>query len=779
MHQHLSLSRLHSLALLCAIFLCASQNQAAAQAPNYTATQLKQIELEDKNQSIRWAQLNNFPIRIALNDQSTLELIRLQNGRPVFFTTHNQSAGIHTQTDKLHEARLFSSKLTGSGLEIGIWDEGSVLEHHREVDFRVTLQDMSPASNHATHVAGTLIAGGVLPEAKGMAPGAQVKSYNWNFHTSEMQSEAEDGLLLSNHSYGRIGGWHMLSIGQQQRSWYWFGDPRVSEEEDFTFGYYDRDAFLFDHVAYKNLQFLPIVSAGNERDDKGPEDGTYWALDTEGRWIEHEVASRKIKADGRIDGFDTLTSIAVAKNPLTVGSVGLTNTTDSLVISPFSSAGPTDDGRIKPDLVGIGEELLSPIASGESDYARYSGTSMATPNVAGSLLLLQQLARSLRGQPLQAATLKGLAIHTATDIGTAGPDYISGWGLLNTAGAATLIEASFRYPGILQEATLSDGAQIITQLDHPNDGPIRVTLSWTDPPGIQSKAAGAALLNDSTPQLINDLDVLLTHVDSGQIYRPYVLEQDRPTMPASQSNNYLDPLEQIFVDNAPTGQYQLAITHKNELANHAVQPYALLLSGLYPNEAIVELDTAYVDAALGSVNINWQTAAERKPGYFIIERAGEPEGLASSPLSLNFQAIAEINASSTGGNGDIYHFEDAVYLKGIYQYRLLFVEHATGVKSLVTELVADIPAPQNFSIVSVFPNPAHGRTTLAVDLPLDMSLSHTVYDLLGREAFSASSGHFNAGRHFVTLDLSGLSPGIYFIEIQSDNSRLTKKVIVL
>ncbi len=122
------------------------------------------------------------------------------------------------------------------------------------------------------------------------------------------------------------------------------------------------------------------------------------------------------------------------KNILTVGAVnpiaaGYSSAADVLM-SSFSSWGPTDDGRIKPDVVADGVGLTSSIASSNNAYATYSGTSMATPNVTGSLLLLQEYYVQLHpGIFMRSATLKGLTIHTADEAGpNPGPDYQFGWG---------------------------------------------------------------------------------------------------------------------------------------------------------------------------------------------------------------------------------------------------------------------------------------------------------------------------------------------------------------
>ena len=106
----------------------------------------------------------------------------------------------------------------------------------------------------------------------------------------------------------------------------------------------------------------------------------------------------------------------------------------------YSSWGPTDDGRIKPDLVANGYSLYSSYSSGTASYAYSSGTSMAAPNATGTAQLLLSLYTSMKpGEYMRASTLKGLLIHTADDLGTAGPDYKFGWGLVNAKAAADLI----------------------------------------------------------------------------------------------------------------------------------------------------------------------------------------------------------------------------------------------------------------------------------------------------------------------------------------------------
>ncbi len=770
------------------LFICLSltwyiSTDVKAQLYNHTAEGTKQLEQRGHESALAWAEANQFPTHIRQADGRAMGIVRVEEQWPVFFTTHNRAAGIHTNTSQLHNEFNAGLKLTGVGLFIGIWDEGAVRDNHQELDFRVNLKDLGSFSNHATHVAGTLIASGIEAEATGMAPGAQISSFNWNFHITEMQTEANRGLLFSNHSYGRIAGWHLLTIEPDETEWYWFGDPRVSEEEDYVFGYYDQDAFLFDHVTHGNPYLLPVVSAGNERDDSGPETGMYRALDSQGRWVLQDIETRPITADGGFGGYDTITSFALSKNVLTVGSIGI-NASNEAILSPFSSTGPTDDGRIKPDIMGLGENLFSATAQNTSAYARYSGTSMATPNVTGSLVLLQQLAHQLRNQPILAATLKGLVAHTATDLGQKGPDYNHGWGLLNTAAAANHIMAAFRRPELIQEAQLKNGVVSSIELQLSEPGPVKVTLSWTDLPGtVYTNAVDTSQepekLNNRTPLLVNDLDMTLVHTETGTIYQPYTLLAETPDSPALPGDNDLDPIEQILVDEAPAGQYTILLTHEGPLENEEAQPYSLLLSGLESVHSPISVDSVFIQSSIGQVKLKWHTNFESTAGRFVIERAELSSSLVSGTQSISYLPIAEIASIGSALSGESYEFMDQVYLQGAYQYRVLFVDDINNLRMLIAVVNADIPAPEGFSIVSVFPNPTKGKVQIVVDLPADMEFTHTVFDLLGRQVYTSTYNPRGAGRHFVNLNTTHWSTGIYFVQIQSNNQSLVRKMVVM
>lgn len=775
------LKKLLFVALVC--YNCGLTQSVFAQAIKLTSGQLKAAEEQNLQAAYAWADRNAFLHSWTQEKGAIIGITSLLYDHPVFYTTHNRRAGILTGAAQLHPGGNLDLTLSGRGLFIGLWDAGPALQDHQELAGRVQRQDFGDPSDHATHVAGTLIASGVVQEALGMAPDASIHSYNWTFHGSEIEAEALNGMLISNHSYGRITGWHYLTVGPDSSRWHWFGDPSISQTEDYAFGYYDRDAAMFDQLAYAHPNYLPVISAGNERDDKGPPGGYYRAIDLNGRWQTYDIGLRPIPPDGGSGGFDTISSFALAKNVLTVGSVSANvqalGSKPAFNVSPFSSTGPTDDGRIKPDIMAFGERLFSSVAGDTDAYDYYSGTSMATPNVAGSLLLLQQMAFDLWQRPMRAATLKGLAIHTAHDLGEPGPDYQNGWGLLDAEAAARHLQSAFRSPVLIIESQLEDQSKYTLDLLVTETGSVRITLSWTDPPSVSIKPESMAILNNTTPTLINDLDVRLYSYETNQRYLPYILDPRYPSAPASAGDNQLDPAEQIDAGEVPPGVYRLEISHKKTLNQAIPQPFSALLTGFRALSETIALDTLTVDARLGQVNIDWTTKLERIEGDFLLERADATGTTTSGPLTLQYTPVATRSSRGLNASGQSYSFTDAVFLQGTYRYRLLFSDTASRTRTLIAEFDADIPAPEDFVISSIYPNPVADQSRIVLDLPASKPVSVAFYDVLGREMASFTYNILDAGRHFIPIDATSWSPGIYFVRIKAGARQLTRQIVVL
>lgn len=508
-------------------------------------------------------------------------------GHPKYVTTNNNTiAAATTRANQLWPGGSSGLNLSGSSAnmknKLGIWDGGSVLATHQELTGRVTQKDNpSATSDHSTHVAGTMMASGVNPSAKGMAFGVQgIVAYDFNSDLTEIASEAPN-LVVSNHSYSIISGWNYNS--SQSR---WEFNGRSTDNEDYKFGYYSSDAQALDSIAYNAPFYLIVKSAGNTRTETGPAVGQpYFRYNSSGQMASAGNRPAGISSN---DSYDGISWDCGAKNILTIGAVsglpGGYSRKEDVLMSDFSSWGPTDDGRIKPDVVADGVNVLSPINTSNTAYASYSGTSMASPNAAGSLFLLQEYYSKLKGATsfLRSATLKGLAIHTADEAGTSpGPDYQYGWGLLNVLKASEFItnfaakNNDTTSPTLMYENSLAQGATFTKTVIATGKGPLSATISWTD---VKGNVDLQNVLNNRTKNLVNDLDIRVTR--GSKTFFPWTLDVNNPSFAAAPGDNSTDNVERIDVDSTIPGQiYTITVTHKGTLARGS-QAYSLLVSGV-------------------------------------------------------------------------------------------------------------------------------------------------------------------------------------------------------
>jgi len=479
-----------------------------------------------------WARTNGIPLRVETGRQLR-ELVAIRNGKPLYIKTLNANAAISTAADPIRQTAPYN--LDGAGVAVGIWDGGSVMTNHQEFGSRIANNDNVASHYHATHVGGTIAAHGIDPAAKGMVPAISVDSYDWNNDYSEMATAAASApgesatrIYLSNHSYGYGVGWEWNGT-----SWDFYGF-----EEFGKYNSYSRD---LDQLIHDSLYYLPFWSAGNDRNDAG--DGT-------------EPGDGEYK-----NGYDTISFNGVAKNGITVGAVndavsGGTRSLANAAMATFSSWGPTDDGRIKPDIVANGVSLKSCYNRNTSDYAWLSGTSMSSPNACGSAaLLVEYYKEQFNGGAMPASSLKGLIIHTADDLGNPGPDYQFGWGLMNTGAAADLLKetaennAQRLAEGILDSGNMSD---IYTVSASKGDS-LKATLCWTDPPGPVQTAS-----DSRTPVLVNDLDLKI--IGPGGTNYPYKLSDNTPeAIATTNSENSVDNVEQVNITVPTDGDYILLI----------------------------------------------------------------------------------------------------------------------------------------------------------------------------------------------------------------------------
>ncbi|NDU98550.1 S8/S53 family peptidase [Spirosoma terrae] len=561
-------------------------------------TELVQRYSALRTRTTQLAKQQGWPVYSHYATNRQLVLQRIDSlGQPVYYTLHNTEAARATRTQSLYQNGVLQLALSGSSSalrgKIGLWDGGRVLTTHQEFSPATAgpaiLQQMDTTgsySDHATHLAGTLVARGINAQARGMAYGAQLSIWNYSDDISEIAAAAPN-LLLSNHAYGPVVGWvyNPSRPGTDPaQKWEWWGNTRISTTEDYLFGFYTSQARDIDQIAANNPFYLMIRSADNKRAETGPPAGTpYYLRNTN----ETSTLNRS-----RNDGYDVIPAEATAKNVLTVGAADVTfNQQDqptTINSTAYSGWGPTDDGRIKPDLLGMGTNVFSTLSDAPSSYGTYTGTSMASANVTGSLVLLQELYMQQKAatstnstqasQFMRSATLKGLALHTASRTTPAtGPDYRQGWGLLNTEAAARVI-LNTNQAHLILERTLESGGTFTQRIVAQGNEPLIITLCWTDPEG-PATAVAAASLDLQTPKLINDLDVRVAA--GANTFLPFVLDPANPSRVATSGDNIRDNVEQIYIQNPVPGQaYTITVSHKGKM-KYTGQPFSIVVSGLY------------------------------------------------------------------------------------------------------------------------------------------------------------------------------------------------------
>ena len=457
-----------------------------------------------------------------------------EEGNPLYYITNNINAAKSTRANTLHNGGILGLNVEGQNMTAHVWDGGLARSTHQEYDGiggsnRFSIGDGTTALHyHSAHVTGTIMASGYSANAKGMAPQAHALGYEWNNDVSEATTAAANGMLLSNHSYG----------------WGASGIP------DWYFGAYNYRSREWDVVMNYAPYYLMVCSAGNDGNDN---------------------SSNGDPLNGN-SSYDKLSGFKTSKNNIVVANgndanIDANGNLISVVISSSSSEGPTDDYRIKPDITGNGTSLYSSYEGSDSEYGTISGTSMASPNVCGTLLLLQQHFHNLNGSFMRAATLKGLALHTADDAGPAGPDVVYGWGLLNAKAAASAISNN-GVASSISELNLSQGSTYSVNVQSDGINNLIASISWTDPAGT----ANTGISNDNTPVLVNDLDIRVTK--SGSTYYPYKLTSITTN---GTGDNFVDPFEKVIVNGA-SGIYTITVTHKGSLSGGS-QNFSLIVTG--------------------------------------------------------------------------------------------------------------------------------------------------------------------------------------------------------
>ena len=281
---------------------------------------------------------------------------------------------------------------------------------------------------------------------------------------------------------------------------------------------------------------------------------------TEGNQPYTFVFSAGNSGSGNSPTATRITSPKEAKNIIAVASSVGHRAGNINQISSFSSRGPARDGRIVPTVAAPGEGIVSARATtgalcGESPapdgfglYSSCSGTSMASPQVAGSVALIHDWWRERNdGADPSPAMDKALLVNSATDMGPPNvPNRHEGWGRVNLR---ELFDPETSRVLLDQSVVLTDPGESRSFSVTPADPskPLRVTLAWTDAAGVPGDPV--------EPALVNDLDLTVTAED-GTAFSGNAFEVGRSV--AGGETDRLNNLENILLE-SPDGSYLIEV----------------------------------------------------------------------------------------------------------------------------------------------------------------------------------------------------------------------------
>ncbi len=426
-------------------------------------------------------------------------------------TTHLNYVRYKINADEVQAAPY---NLHGTGYTAAMWDAG-VAYAHGDYSSRLTSGDGSSTHYHATLVCGIMAGDGsrgnecgtIEGYYRGIANDVNVVSYNWNSHTGEHDSAINTyGADVSQHAWG----YNNCQAG------YCDG-----------FGEYDTYSRLYDIIirGYYTYPITVIGSAGNDGE----------CTTCSGELPDYPY--------GTVSG-----PVATSKNALSVSATHANN--DGWWSS--SSRGPTQDGRIKPDIAAPGCKSFAGVKTTYTDNCyddNYCGTSFSSPATSGSAILMYEEYNNLNGTDPLPSTIRAIFYHTSEDLGHYGPDYLYGYGRINVQDAVDLIIADAGYGLKIVQDDISTSALDEYYVEVGAGEPrIKVTIAWDD----KEASTGASI------KLVNNIDLELVS-PSAVTYYPFILDPDNPGNTATTGIDNLNNMEQVIVSLPEEGLWTIRV----------------------------------------------------------------------------------------------------------------------------------------------------------------------------------------------------------------------------
>lgn len=518
--------------------------------------------------------------------------------------------------------------LSGAGVTALIYDGGRCRNTHMDFGGRLTNGDTDSVSDHSTHVAGTVGGSGAASGGtnRGMAPGCNLVSFGFEYdgtgtflYTNPGDFEADYGAAIN--TYGAVIANNSIGTNTAPN-----GFPCEFE------GNYGLMSSLIDGAVRGSLgQKMRIVWAnGNERQGTARCGSTYL----------------------------TTAPPACAKNHITVGAL---NSNDDSVTS-FTSWGPSEDGRIKPDISAPGCQsggdngVTSCGSASDTSYTSKCGTSMASPTVCGmGVLLIEDYRVQFPGKgDMLPSTLKVFLAHTAQDIQNPGPDYMTGYGSVRLVPAIEFMRSGAFIEGEVAQGQVHQALAVVG----PSDTQLKITMAWDDFPGTPNVY----------PNLVNDLDLRVID-PMGVRHYPWTLNPASPATNAVRTQeDHVNNIEQVLVDAPIAGVWTVeivgtAVPQGPQTFSVGVSPLlvdcspagaARLDAQVYPCEDVAGLrvvdcdlntDDKVVEMVMATVTSNTEPSGE---AVLLVE---------TGPQTAAFEAMLPISATDASGtlhvtNGD-------------------------------------------------------------------------------------------------------------------------------
>ena len=322
-----------------------------------------------------------------------------------------------------------------------------------------------------------------------------------------------------------------------------------------------------------------------------------------------------------LSGNSTVQTTAAGKNIITVGATGSGKEfLDPDIVWDGSSRGPTDDGRIKPDLVAPGYHIVSTWATiddgsagvvpgdgGTHSYIAYTGTSMAAPVVSGAAALVIDYLRTKDGNPDPSpALVKAVLIATADHLPTdAWPGKAQGWGRVNVSRA--LVESRTQTMEWIDQSSnlTAPGESMDYSFEVDTGSPLSVSLAWTD--------VSSALYTGKT--LVNDLD-LEVRSPSGTVWLGNVFQDNRSATGGTPDR--VNNVECIYIPSPERGTWQVKVTAHElpPVPGGGSQDFAIAVSG--------QVNKRFVDLVAENLSVSAADSAEGEtvPIKFDISNTG-------------------------------------------------------------------------------------------------------------------------------------------------------------